>query len=132
VIEGKPQLVKTFQDLTSSIDASGICLFTSFALDAEDYADLLTATTGVKTDAEELLKVGERIWNLQKLYNIKRGFGRKDDTLPDRLLNEPLKEGAPTGQVSRVPEMLDEYYTLRGWDAEGVPSEAKLKELGLI
>lgn len=132
LIKGKPQWVKTFQDLTAAIDALGMCLFTSFALGAEDYADLLTATTGVKTDAEELLKVGERIWNLQKLYNIQRGFGRKDDTLPERLLTEPLTEGAPTGQVSRVHEMLDEYYTLRGWDAEGTPTKEKLLELGLM
>jgi aldehyde:ferredoxin oxidoreductase len=132
LLTGKPQWVKTFQDLTAAIDASGMCLFTSFALGAEDYADLLTATTGMKIDTEELLKIGERIWNLQKLYNVKRGFGRKDDTLPDRLLNEPLKEGAPAGQVSRIHEMLDEYYTLRGWDAEGVPTEAKLRELGLM
>ena len=132
VTAGKPQWVKTFQDLTAAIDASGMCLFTSFALGAEDYADLLTATTGVKVDSEELLKVGERIWNLQKLYNIKRGFGRKDDTLPARLLTEPLKEGAPAGQVSRIHEMLDEYYALRGWDAEGIPTKEKLRELGLI
>ncbi|ABN06363.1 Aldehyde ferredoxin oxidoreductase [Methanocorpusculum labreanum Z] len=132
LIKGKPQWVKTFQDLTAAIDATGMCLFTSFALDAEDYADLLSATTGVKIGADELLQVGERIWNLQKLYNVKRGFGRKDDTLPDRLLHEPLKEGAPAGQVSHVLEMLDEYYALRGWDAEGVPTEAKLKELGLM
>ncbi|WP_461752416.1 aldehyde ferredoxin oxidoreductase family protein [Methanocorpusculum sp.] len=132
LLTGKPQWVKTFQDLTAAIDALGMCLFTSFALDAEDYADLFTATTGIKTDADELLKTGERIWNLQKLYNVKRGFGRKDDTLPDRLLKEPLTEGAPAGQVSRVHEMLDEYYSLRGWDADGVPTKAKLKELGLM
>ncbi|OPX64824.1 aldehyde ferredoxin oxidoreductase family protein [Methanoregula sp. PtaB.Bin085] len=131
VTAGKPQWVKTFQDLTAGIDASGMCLFSSFALGADDYADLVAATTGMKVDAAELLKIGERIWNLQKLYNIKRGFGRKDDTLPARLLNEPLKEGAPSGQVSRIGEMLDEYYTLRGWDRDGVPSPAKLKELGL-
>lgn len=131
VTTGKPQWVKTFQDLTASIDASGMCLFTSFALGPEDYADLLSATTGMKVDAADLLKIGERIWNLQKLYNIKRGFGRKDDTLPARILNEPLKEGAPTGQVARISEMLDEYYTLRGWDTEGTPTPAKLKELGL-
>lgn len=130
-IEGKPQWVKTFQDLTASIDASGMCLFTSFALDAGDYADLLSATTGMQIDSAELLKIGERIWNLQKLYNIKRGFGRKDDTLPERILNEPLKEGAPAGQVSRINEMLDEYYSLRGWDSEGTPTPEKLKELSL-
>lgn len=131
VTKGKPQWVKIFQDLSAAIDASGMCLFTSFALGADDYADLLTATTGMKIDAAELLKVGERIWNLQKLYNIQRGFGRKDDTLPTRLLNEPLKEGAAAGQVWRREEMLDEYYTLRGWDKEGTPTPGKLKELGL-
>jgi aldehyde:ferredoxin oxidoreductase len=131
VTKGKPQWVKIFQDLSAAIDASGMCLFTSFALGADDYADLLTATTGMKIDAAELLKVGERIWNLQKLYNIKRGFGRKDDTLPARLLNEPLKEGAAAGQVWRREEMLDEYYTLRGWDSEGTPTPGKVKELGL-
>lgn len=131
VTRGKAQWVKTFQDLTAGIDASGMCLFSSFALGADDYADLITATTGMKVDAAELLKTGDRIWNLQKLYNIKRGFGRKDDSLPARLLNEPLKEGAPKGQVWRGEEMLDEYYTLRGWDKEGTPTPAKLKELGL-
>ena len=131
VTTGKPQWVKTFQDLTAAIDASGMCLFTSFALGADDYADLLSATTGMKIDATELLKIGERIWNLQKLYNIRRGFGRKDDSLPARLLNEPLMEGAPKGQVYRPEEMLDEYYTLRGWDREGTPTPVKLKELGL-
>ncbi|WP_292423246.1 aldehyde ferredoxin oxidoreductase family protein [Methanoregula sp.] len=131
VTKGKPQWVKTFQDLTAAIDASGMCLFTSFALDAQDYADLLTAATGIKTDPAGLLKTGERIWNLQKLYNIQRGFGRKDDTLPARLLNEPLKEGAPTGQVWRPEGMLDEYYTLRGWDKEGTPTKEKRRELGL-
>jgi aldehyde:ferredoxin oxidoreductase len=132
VTKGKAQWVKIFQDLTAAIDASGMCLFSSFALGAEDYADLISATTGMKVDTAELLKVGERIWNLQKLYNIKRGFGRKDDTLPPRLLNEPLKEGAPAGQVWRREEMLDEYYTLRGWDREGTPTKEKQKELGLL
>jgi aldehyde:ferredoxin oxidoreductase len=131
VTKGKPQWAKIFQDLSAAIDASGMCLFTSFALGADDYAELLTATTGMKIDAAELLKIGDRIWNLQKLYNIKRGFGRKDDTLPARLLNEPLKEGAAAGQVWRREEMLDEYYTLRGWDKEGTPTPGKLKELGL-
>jgi aldehyde:ferredoxin oxidoreductase len=131
VTRGKPQWVKVFQDLSAAIDASGMCLFTSFALGADDYADLLAATTGMKIDAAELLKVGDRIWNLQKLYNIRRGFGKKDDTLPARLLNEPLMEGAAKGQVWRGEEMLDEYYTLRGWDKEGTPTAEKLKELGL-
>ena len=131
VTKGKPQWVKVFQDLSAAIDASGMCLFTSFALEAGDYADLLAATTGMKIDAAELLKIGDRIWNLQKLYNIRRGFGRKDDTLPDRLLKEPLTEGPSKGQVWRGEEMIDEYYTLRGWDKEGTPTAEELKEQGL-
>ncbi|HEX3002044.1 MAG TPA: aldehyde ferredoxin oxidoreductase C-terminal domain-containing protein [Methanoregula sp.] len=128
---GKAAWVRTFQDLTAGIDATGMCLFTSFALDAQDYADLLTATTGIPTDPAGLLKAGERIWNLQKLYNIRRGFGRKDDTLPARLLNEPLREGAPAGKVWREGGMLDEYYAIRGWDKEGVPTPEKRRELGI-
>ncbi len=131
VTEGKAQWVKTFQDLTAAIDASGMCLFTSFALDAQDYADLIATTTGMPIDTTELLRIGERIWNLQKLFNIKRGFGRSDDTLPARLLNEPLQEGAPKGQVWRRDEMLDEYYALRGWDTDGIPTREKVEELGL-
>jgi aldehyde:ferredoxin oxidoreductase len=131
VTKGKAAWVKTFQDLTAGIDASGMCLFTSFALDAQDYADLLTATTGMKIDPAGLLMVGERIWNLQKLFNIRRGFGRKDDTLPARLLNEPLREGAPAGQVWRGDEMLDDYYAVRGWDKEGTPTPEKRRELGI-
>lgn len=131
VTGGKAAWVKVFQDLTAAIDASGMCLFTSFALDANDYADLVSAATGMPCDAAGLLKVGERIWNLQKIYNIRAGFGRRDDTLPDRLLNEPLQEGAPKGMVWQRDALLDEYYTLRGWDKEGIPTAAKKGELRL-
>jgi aldehyde:ferredoxin oxidoreductase len=131
VTSGKPAWVKIFQDLSAAIDASGMCLFTSFALGADDYAALLSASTGIPTDGAGLLKTGERIWNLQKMYNIRRGFGRKDDTLPDRFLLDPLQEGAPKGQVWQRDVLLDEYYTLRGWDSEGRPTDAKKKELGL-
>ncbi|MEI8331206.1 MAG: aldehyde ferredoxin oxidoreductase family protein [Methanomicrobiales archaeon] len=132
VTAGKAAWVKIFQDLTAAIDASGMCLFTSFALNADDYASLISASTGISCDAADLLKVGERIWNLQKLYNIQAGFGRDDDTLPKRLLNEPLQEGAPKGMVWQREAMLDEYYTLRGWDKEGTPTDAKKRELGLF
>lgn len=129
--KGKPAWVKIFQDLTAAIDASGMCLFSSFALGADDYAALVSAATGMKFDAAGLLACGERIWNLQKMYNIRRGFTKKDDTLPDRFLKDPLQEGAPKGQVWHREALLDEYYALRGWDNEGRPTGAKLKELGL-
>ena len=127
----KPEWVKTFQDLTAAIDATGMCLFTSFALDADDYADLMTAATGILFDSEGILKVGERIWNLQKLFNLDRGMGMEADTLPPRLLEEPLQEGAPKGMVWKRDELLKEYYHVRGWDENGVPTTDKLKDLGI-
>lgn len=129
--EGKAEWTKTFQDLTAAIDASGMCLFTSFALDATDYADLIAATTGIPTDSKRLLLVGERIWNLQRLFNLKAGYTKADDTLPPRLLNEPLSDGAPKGRVWQRQPLLDEYYELRGWDKDGVPTREKLERLGL-
>jgi aldehyde:ferredoxin oxidoreductase len=129
--EGKDQWVKTFQDLTASIDAAGMCLFTSFALGADDYANLITATTGMAMTTPQLLLIGERIWNLQKLFNLKVGYTKADDTLPERLLKEPLQDGAPKGRVWLRQPLLDKYYATRGWDSEGRPTPAKLKELGL-
>ncbi len=127
----KPEWVKTYQDLTAAIDALGMCLFTSFALDTDDYADLMTAATGIPFDAAKVMAAGERIWNLQKLINLDRGIGMEEDTLPERLLSEPLQEGAPKGMVWKRDELLTEYYAVRGWDVNGVPTTEKLKELGI-
>lgn len=129
---GKAEWVKIFQDLTATIDAAGICLFTSFAMTAADYAAALSAVTGRDIDDNEVMKIGERIWNLQKLINVKLGFGRDDDTLPDRLLTEPLREGAPKGLVWRREPLLSQYYKARGWDEAGMPTGEKLAELGLL
>lgn len=130
-IESKPTWVKIFQDLTAAIDSSGMCLFTSFALGADDYAAFLKAATGFEYDGAEALKAGERIWNIERLFNIREGLDPSEDTLPARLLNEPIPEGPAKGMVSRLPEMLPEYYKLRGWDSKGVPTTGKLEELGL-
>jgi len=129
--EGKAKWTKTFQDLTAAIDSSGICLFTLRVLWVADYAAMISAVTGIEMTEEALLTAGERIWNLQKLFNIRAGFTKADDTLPERLLKEPLKEGAPAGQVWEREPLLDEYYALRGWDAEGVPTPEKLRRLGI-
>lgn len=130
-IAGKPEWVKIFQDLTAAIDSSGLCLFTSFAMNADDYAEMLTAATGNTYDAASLLDAGDRIWNMEKLFNIDSGLGYADDTLPKRLLEEPIPEGPSKGEVSRLGEMLPLYYEVRGWDDKGVPTEAKLAELGI-
>ena len=131
VTEGKAQWVKTFQDLTAVIDSEGLCLFTSFALGADDYAALLSAVTGVEYSVDEALKAGERVWNLERLWNLKAGLTKADDTLPERFLKTPMPEGAAKGQVVHLDVMLPEYYKLRGWDKDGVPTEERLEELGL-
>ncbi len=129
--EGKAQWVKVFQDLTAVIDSMGMCLFTSFALGAEDYLALLNAFTGRGYTLEEMMECGERIWNLERALNIRFGMSPESDTLPERLLKEPMPEGPQKGNTVRLGEMLPEYYKLRGWDENGVPSGETLKRLGL-
>jgi len=131
VVEGKGQWVKIFQDLTAVIDSEGLCLFTSFALGADDYAAMLSAATGFDYTTDEVMKAGDRVWNLEKLWNLKIGLTKKDDYLPPRFLNEHLPDGAAKGQVVHLDALLSDYYKVRGWNEEGVPTEKKLKELGL-
>jgi aldehyde:ferredoxin oxidoreductase len=129
--EGKAEVSKLFQDVTAFVDSTGICLFTTFGIGAEDIHPMLEHATGGGYTLEECLKVGERIWNLERLFNLKAGLSGKDDTLPPRILHEGIPEGPAKGMVGKLPEMLPEYYKLRGWEATGVPSKAKLKELAL-
>jgi len=129
--QGKAAWDIAFQNLTAAFDSSGICLFTSFAIGAGELSAMLTHATGVDYGVENLLKAGERIWNLERLFNLKAGLTSRDDTLPPRILKEPLPEGAAKGQVVRLNEMLPEYYKLRGWTAAGRPTKEKLVELGL-
>ena len=77
------------------------------------------------------MKTGERIWNMERLWNLKAGFTGADDTLPARILKEPILTGPSKGEISHLEVMLPEYYELRGWDKEGVPMEAKLLELAI-
>lgn len=129
--EGKAALLKLFQDLTALCDSTGMCLFTTFAIGLPEIAAQVRTATGLDISDEEYLLAGERIWNLERLFNIKAGFTKKDDTLPPRLLNEPMKDGPHKGRVVQLDKMLPEYYSLRGWDEDGIPTEQKLQELGL-
>lgn len=126
----KAYWVKLFQDLTAVIDAEGLCLFTHFALGLPHYTDLLNAVTGFNFSQEELLKAGERIYNIERVYNYKTGLPI-EDTLPARLLKEPMPEGPAKGNTVKLDVMLPEYYEKRGWTESGIPTDAKLKELGL-
>ena len=131
VTDGKAGLDILFQNLTAALDSSGACLFATFGIGGAELAEMLTAATGVEYSLEAFLRAGERIWNAERLWNLKAGFTAADDTLPERLLKEPIKTGPSKGLVNRLSEMLPEYYKLRGWDEVGVPTKAKLKELAL-
>src|SRR5450759_173077 len=131
VTEGKAGLDITFQNLTAALDSSGACLFSTFGIGAPELAEMLSAATGVEYSVDEFMLIGERIWNQEKLWNLKAGFTKADDTLPVRLLTEPIKTGPSKGDLSHLDEMLPEYYGLRGWDENGVPTKAKLKQLAL-
>lgn len=122
---------KAFQDTTAIVDSSGVCLFNTFAIGAPEILEYLKAATGVEMTLEELMKAGERIWNLERLFNLKAGITGKEDRLPERLIKEPMPAGPAKGQVVHLEKMLPEYYELRRWDKDGVPTKEKLKELGL-
>lgn len=133
VTEGKAATVKIFQDLTALVDSSGLCLFVTLTpgMGFDDMQAMIKGATGFDYTVHEVMVAAERIWNLEKLFNLKAGFTRKDDTLPKRLLEEPLTEGGPKGQVCRLEDMLPEYYELREWDENGIPTPKLLKRLGL-
>ena len=129
VTEGKAGMLKIFQDLTALIDSVGICLFTSFAIGLPEVAAQYREAVGSdESDADILLK-GERVWNLEKKFNLAAGVEK--DTLPPRLLREQLPEGPAQGKVNELHTMLEEYYRVRGWDTDGVPTAEKDRELGL-
>ncbi|HEY2532018.1 MAG TPA: aldehyde ferredoxin oxidoreductase family protein [Xanthobacteraceae bacterium] len=130
-VDGKPQMCINWQNLTAALDATGSCQFTTFGIAAEELAAMLGPLTGIEYTAADFLKCGDRIWNLERLFNLKAGLTAKDDMLPPRLLKEPIKTGASKGKVNLLPQMLPEYYRLRGWDENGVPIPEKLQELGL-
>jgi len=128
--EGKHIWTKIFQDLTAVIDSSGLCLFTSFALGAPEYAELLNAATGTNYDGNSVLEAGERIYNLERLFNQKAGMKPEEDTLPKRLLTEPITNGPSAGQINKLNEMLPQYYEVRGWK-NAFPTKETLSRLGL-
>ncbi|RKZ36347.1 MAG: aldehyde ferredoxin oxidoreductase [Gammaproteobacteria bacterium] len=131
VAEGKPGLVKAFQDATAAVDSSGLCLFTTFAWSLENIAPQVDAACEGEWSAETLAEVGERIWNLERQFNLAAGFTAKDDTLPKRFFKEAAASGPAEGKVSAVVEMLPEYYELRGWSSDGVPTDETCQRLGL-
>ncbi len=131
VTEGKPGLVKAFQDATAAVDSSGLCVFTTFAWTLNDIAPQVDAACEGDWSPEKMLEVGERIWNMERMFNHRAGFTAKDDTLPPRLLKEAAETGPAKGLVSGLEKMLPEYYQLRGWTADGVPTNETLSRLAI-
>ncbi len=129
--DGKPELLKAFQDATAAFDAAGICIFTSFAWTLNDVAPQVQAACGDEFTVENLTLIGERIWNMEKDFNLRAGFTRKDDALPKRLMTEGAKTGPAKGVVSGLDKMLPIYYQVRGWDEEGRIKPETRKRLGL-
>jgi aldehyde:ferredoxin oxidoreductase len=129
--EGKPELVKAFQDATAAFDSSGLCVFTTFAWGLADLAPQMQAACDEDYTTEELEKIGERIWNMEREFNNAAGFTHKDDTLPKRLLTEAATSGPTKGKVSELAKMLPKYYEVRGWDPEGRPTAKTKERLGL-
>jgi aldehyde:ferredoxin oxidoreductase len=129
--QGKAGIVANHQNTSAVVDSLVLCKFTNMAVSVEFFARLLTAVSGIDFSADDLMKVGERTWNIERLYNLREGFTKTDDTLPKRMLEEPVPAGPSEGHTVRLDSMLEEYYQFRGWDENGVPKEAKLEELGL-
>jgi aldehyde:ferredoxin oxidoreductase len=128
-LAGKAGHTKIFQDRFAAVDSLVVCKFAFFGVGEEEYANILSAVTGVPYTSEDLMRVGERIWNVERLYNLREGFTEEDDMLPERFFEEEVN-----GRVIDREEFLktrDEYYRMRGWADDGVPAEPTLRRLGI-
>jgi aldehyde:ferredoxin oxidoreductase len=129
--QGKAGTVVVHQNSAAVVDSLVVCKFVNMAVAEEFFARLLTAVSGVSYTGDDLMEAGERVYNLERMYNLREGFTQADDTLPRRLLEESMPAGPSAGWVVKLEPMLKEYYQFRGWDKTGVPTPARLKKLGL-
>jgi aldehyde:ferredoxin oxidoreductase len=126
-------MVARTQDFGCLLDSLTICLFLSLAqwVQPSKYVELLNSATGWDMDLKEFLLIGERIFNLKRMFSVRRGISRKDDILPARILTHKLTNGGTKGNMPHLGLMLNEYYTYRGWSEEGIPTKERLTKLGL-
>lgn len=132
-IEGKVEMTKHYQDYCAwAYDSLGYCYFLLMDTAEQDIIDILESATGETFGGiDELNRIGERIFTLERLFNLRAGLSAKDDTLPKRFLKEPMPEGPSKGQIFEQDQLLPKYYEIRGWDKKGIPKKDKLEELGL-
>ena len=130
--EGKGEWVANEQNRTTAHDNTGLCLFVGGAGGPlETFVPCTAAATGVDFTIDDFIQSGERTWNLERMWNIRAGLTREDDSLPERLLKEGHKKGPSAGVTVNLEHMLNDYYQERGWDEQGKPAPEKLAELGL-
>ena len=130
-LSGKTDILVRIQNLSRVTDSLVTCKFLEYSVGYDHLARILSAATGIEYTISSLQTIGERIWNLERLYNIREGIEGAQDTLPARFLKEPLKEGPSSGRVVDLEKLRGDYYQTRGWDEEGVPTSGKLEDLGL-
>lgn len=136
--KGRGKMVKEMEDLYTIIDSLIVCKFSRGIYKGDggfgDLAKLYSLITGIEMTPEELRAAGERINNLGRVFNVREGFTRKDDHLPPKVMSTPIPEGVAKGSVVTQKELdllLEDYYEARGWTKDGIPTEEKLKELGM-
>ncbi len=132
-VEGKGLVIKGLQDFKTTVDSLVLCsfIYDLYAYLPDELAKMCTAATGYDFGVADLVKIGERIFNLKRLFNVREGISKKDDRLPKRFLEEKTTKGPTAGQTVELEPMLNEYYAARGWDDNGIPTKKKLSELGL-
>jgi aldehyde:ferredoxin oxidoreductase len=134
-IEGKAEMVYGPQNYLAALDTFIKCDFAQYGIGEDTYRELLRTATGKELTTEGLYRLGERVWNLVRVFNVRQGFTRKDDLLPERFMKEPLQDGPAKGHVisaSDLDRLLDDYYGLRGWDEDGIPERETLEGLGVV
>jgi aldehyde:ferredoxin oxidoreductase len=137
VEKGRGKLVRDMEDVYALIDSLIVCKFSrgTYYKELPDMAKLYTLVTGIEITPDELKKSGERINTIGRLINLREGLGRKDDTLPWKVMNEPIPDEGPVKGALVTQEeldlLLDDYYESRGWTLEGVPKTEKLQELAM-
>jgi len=131
--KGKAKLVKWTEEFSAITDCLEMCKIVAMPLklSMSSFAEITSALTGIKFSEQDLFTIGERIVNLERIYNLKMGLTYKEDRIPDRYRLEPVPEGNSKGETLDLDKMLPEYYQLRGWNEKGIPSRNKLDELGL-
>ena len=131
-VAGKADQLVLKQNQSAVEDSLVACKFVGFALGLDFQVRFLQVVTGIDFNITELVKIGERIYTLERMFNLREGFSKKDDTLPERFLKEPLNEGASKGRVVPLEKLLSDYYQVRDWNEDGIPIDALLDELYLV